>query len=109
VFAPGRVQENAKPCSYTFGRRTGTGTTLTFVRVDIRTITVGHVHAEQGDPHKVVEIHRWLMDNPELDLLPLDVRVKNNGTYRIHDGRHRFLAYVLAERATVPITLPPDG
>ena len=28
---------------------------------------------------------------------------KGNGTYRINDGRHRFLAYVLAERPLVPI------
>jgi hypothetical protein len=32
-----------------------------------------------------------------------DVRAKPNGAYRIHDGRHRFLAYVLAERPLVSI------
>jgi hypothetical protein len=73
------------------------------VRVDIRLITVGHIHAERGDPQKVAELHRWLMDNPRLDLPPLDVRRKDNGTHRVHDGRHRFLAHVLAERETVPI------
>jgi hypothetical protein len=78
------------------------------VRVDIRLITVGHIHAERGDPHKVIDMHRWLLGNPELDLPPLDVRVKDNGTYCIHDGRHRFLAYVLAERGTVPIEVGID-
>jgi hypothetical protein len=72
-------------------------------RVDVRQITVGHVHAERGDPNKVAAMHAWLLANPEADLPPLDVRAKPNGTYRIHDGRHRFLAYVLAERQLVPI------
>ncbi len=73
------------------------------MRVNIRLITVGHVHDAPGDPAKVAQLHRWLIDNPTLDLPPLDVRAKDNGTYRIHDGRHRFLAYVLAERETVLI------
>lgn len=79
------------------------------MRVDIRLISVGHIHAEHGDPQKVAEMHRWLSDNPGSDLPPVDVRIKDNATYRIHDGRHRFLAYVLAERPTVPITLPSDA
>jgi hypothetical protein len=78
------------------------------MHVDIRTITVGHVHAQPGDPQKVVAYHRWLLDHPRDDLPPLDVRLKPNGTYRIHDGRHRFVAYVLAERATVPVVLGRD-
>jgi hypothetical protein len=73
--------------------------------VDVRTITVGHVHAERGDPQKVAAMHTWLIDNPGADLPALDVRAKANGTYRIHDGRYRFVAYVLAERATVPIVI----
>jgi hypothetical protein len=76
------------------------------MHVDIRLITVGHVHAERGDPQKVVAYHAWLLEHPDADLPPLDVRPRPNGTYRIHDGRHRFLAYVLAERATVPIVDP---
>jgi ParB-like nuclease domain len=75
------------------------------IYVDIRTITVGHIHAERGDPAKVAAYHRWLMDHPGEHMFPLDVRAKPNGTYRIHDGRHRFLAYVLAERPTVPIVV----
>ena len=51
-------------------------------------------------------MHGWLLKQPESDLPPLEVRVRENGTYRIHDGRHRFVAYVLAERATIPIRLP---
>lgn len=73
------------------------------VHVDVRSITVGHVHAEPGDPAKVAMMHGWLLAHPGRDLPPLDVRAKPNGTYRIHDGRHRFLAYVLAERPVVPI------
>jgi ParB-like chromosome segregation protein Spo0J len=30
---------------------------------------------------------------------------KPNGAYRIYDGRHRFLAYVLAERDEIPATI----
>lgn len=76
---------------------------------DVRDITVGNIHAERGDPHKVAELCAWLMNNPARDLPPLDVREKPNGTYRIHDGRHRFLAYVLAERAKVPILVGTGG
>jgi hypothetical protein len=75
------------------------------VKVNIRTITVGNRHAEPGDPAKVALFHRWLLDNPDLDMPAIDVRAKPNGTYRIHDGRHRFLAYVLAEREEIPIEL----
>jgi len=75
------------------------------VKVNIRTITVGNRHGEPGDPSKVAEYHRWLVDNPSLDLPPLDVRAKANGTFRIHDGRHRFLAYVLGEREEVPVVV----
>jgi hypothetical protein len=78
------------------------------VHVDIRTITVGHVHARPGDPLKVLAYHSWLVAHPGADLPPLDVRAKANGTYRIHDGRHRFLAYVLAERPTVPVVVGPE-
>jgi hypothetical protein len=78
------------------------------MHVDIRTITVGHIHAQPGDPQKVAAYHRWLIDNPREDLPPLDVRAKPGGTYRIHDGRHRFVAYVLAQRATVPVVLGDD-
>lgn len=77
--------------------------------VDVRAITVGHVHAERGDPGKVATIHAWLLTNPDGDLRPLDVRTTPNGTYRIHDGRHRFVAYVLAERPLVPIEVGGDG
>ena len=81
------------------------------VNVDIRLITVGHVHAEAGDPRKIAAFHGWLQENPDSNLPAIDVRAKDNGTYRIHDGRHRFLAYVLAGRATIPIevggTTPP--
>jgi hypothetical protein len=79
------------------------------VKVNIRMITVGNRHAEPGDPTKVASYHRWLLDNPDLDLPAIDVRVKPNGTYRIHDGRHRFLAYVLAERDEIPIILGAAG
>lgn len=78
------------------------------VNVDIRLITVGHVHAEPGDPQKVATLHSWLLEHPDADLPALDVRRKDNGTYRIHDGRHRFLAYVLAQRASIPIELGAD-
>lgn len=74
-------------------------------RVNIRTITVGNVHAEPGDPAKVEAYHRWLMSNPNLDMSPIIVTEKSNGTYRIYDGRHRFVSYVLAERELIPITL----
>jgi ParB-like chromosome segregation protein Spo0J len=50
-------------------------------------------------------MHRCLMSDPGLDLPALDARRKDNGTYSIHDGRHRFRAYVLAERGTVPVTV----
>jgi hypothetical protein len=73
------------------------------VKVNIRTITVGNRHAEPGDPAKVAEYHGWLLANPGLDFPAIDVRRKPNGTYRIHDGRHRFLAYVLAEREEIPV------
>jgi hypothetical protein len=79
------------------------------LKVNIRTITVGSNHAAPGDPAKVAEYHRWLIENPELDLPPIDVRVKPNDTYRIHDGRHRFLAYVLAERVEIPVSIGADG
>jgi RimJ/RimL family protein N-acetyltransferase len=77
-------------------------------RVNIRSITVGNIHAEPGDPAKVTGLHRWLIDNPADDLPAIDVRARDNGTYRIHDGRHRFLAYVLAERETIPIMVTGD-
>ena len=84
-------------------------TTLVFVlRVNIRAITVGSNHAEPGDPAKVAQYYRWLVANPSLDLPPIDVRTKPNGTYRIHDGRHRFLAYVLAERDEIPVLVPSE-
>ena len=73
------------------------------VKVNIRTITVGNRHAEPGDPAKVAAYRGWLLDNPDLDLPAIDVRTKPNGTYRIHDGRHRFLAYVLAAREEIPV------
>jgi hypothetical protein len=73
--------------------------------MNIRTITVGNRHADPGDPAKVVAYHHWLLENPGLDLPPIDVRLKPNETYRIHDGRHRFLAYVLAEREEIPIVI----
>jgi hypothetical protein len=38
------------------------------MHVDIRTITVGHIHAQPGDPQKVAAYHRWLIDNPRDDL-----------------------------------------
>lgn len=76
------------------------------LRVNIRTITVGNNHAEPGDPAKVAQYHRWLVANPSLDLPPIDVRPKPNGTYRIHDGRQRFLAYVLTEREEIPVLVP---
>lgn len=79
------------------------------IHVDVRSITVGHAHAEPGDPDRVTAMHRWLMDNPGDDLPALDVRPKPNGTYRIRDGRHRFLAYVLAERPQVPIDVDGIG
>lgn len=75
------------------------------VRVNIRMITVGNVHAEGGDAAKVAAMHGWLVDNPDSDLPALDVRAKDNGTFRIHDGRHRFLAYVLAGRDTIPVDI----
>jgi ParB-like nuclease domain len=75
------------------------------MKVNIRTITVGNRHAEPGDPAKVERYHRWLLENPDLDLPPIDVRMKPHGTYRIHDGRHRFLAYVLAEREEIPVVV----
>lgn len=77
--------------------------------VDIRLITVGHIHALPGDPHKVVAMHHWLINNPHDDLPALDVRLKPNGTYRIHDGRHRYVAAVLAQRPTIPVIVSePD-
>jgi ParB-like nuclease domain len=75
------------------------------MHVDVRSITVGHVHAERGDPEKVARMHAWLLAHPDADLPPLDVRAKPDGTYRIYDGRHRFVAYVLAERQWVPIEI----
>jgi hypothetical protein len=84
---------------------TDDGSTLDLVKVNIRTVTVGNRHAESGDPAKVARYHRWLLDNPGLDLPAIDVRLKPNGTYRIHDGRHRFLAYVLAEREHIPVRI----
>lgn len=75
------------------------------MKVNIRTVTVGNIHAEPGDPMKVAEYHRWLIENPSLDLPPINVRAKPNETYRIYDGRHRFLAYVLAHREEIPIVI----
>lgn len=71
--------------------------------VNVRQITVGNIHEFPGKPDKVVRYHSILMDNPEFDFPPLDVREKPNGTYRIWNGRHRFLAYVLAERELIPV------
>lgn len=71
--------------------------------VNIRLITVGNRHAMLGDPEKVVRFTQWLCDNPELDMDAIEVRIKSNGTYRIYDGRHRFVSYVLAEREEIPI------
>ena len=79
------------------------------MKVNIRTIRVGNHHAEPGDPAKVAAYHGWLLDNPDLDLPAIDVRTKPNGTYRIHDVRHRFLAYVLAEREEIPIVVGDDA
>lgn len=80
------------------------------VRVNIREITVGNRHADPGDPTKVADLHRWLLENPQSDLPAIDVRAKPNGTYRIHDRRHRFLAYVLAERNEIPVVVDePDA
>jgi ParB-like nuclease domain len=78
-------------------------------RADIRQITVGNRHARPGDPQKVAEYHAWLMSNPVGDLPPIEVREKPGEIYRIHDGRHRFLAYVLAERGEIPIVIGDDG
>jgi len=78
------------------------------VNIDIRLITVGRIHAEPGDPEKVAALHSWLLEHPDADLPALDVRRKENGTYRVHDGRHRFVAYVLAQRATIPVELGID-
>lgn len=79
-----------------------------WTHVSIRDVTCGPVHALPGDPRKVAAMHAWLLANPTLDLPPLELRPKPNGTVRIHDGRHRFLAYVLAARETVPgIVRPP--
>ena len=81
---------------------------MPILKVNIRAITVGNKHAAPGDPAKVAEYHRWLLENPELDLPPIDVRAKPNETYRIYDGRHRFLAYVLAEREEIPVVIRAD-
>jgi hypothetical protein len=75
--------------------------------VDIRSITVGHVHAEPGDPAKVVAMHAWLVADRSRELPPIAVTRKHDGTFRIHDGRHRFVSYVLAERPTIPIVELP--
>lgn len=81
-----------------------------WTHVNIRDVTCGPVHALPGDPRKVATMHAWLLANPTLDLPPLELRPKPNGTVRIHDGRHRFLAYVLAARETVPgIVRPPPA
>jgi hypothetical protein len=69
------------------GRNAGDPTPpKSMILVDVRSITVGHVHAEHGDPSKVAERTGWLLTNPDADLPALDVRAKPNGTYRIHDG-----------------------
>jgi hypothetical protein len=75
------------------------------VRLNIRNVTVGNRHAERGNPDKVALCYRWLLDHPGHDLPPIAVRPKPNGTYRIYDGRHRFLAYVLAEREEIPAVI----
>lgn len=75
------------------------------MRANIREITVGNVHAAPGDINKVYEYYLWLMENPGGDMEPIIVTRKPNGTYRIYDGRHRFLSYVLAEREYIPIVL----
>jgi hypothetical protein len=75
------------------------------VEVNIREVTVGNRHAHPGDPAKVADMHRWLVDNPGSELPPLLVFRKPNDAVRIYDGRHRFLAYVLAQRETVPVRI----
>ena len=87
----------------------GPTTLMLPMKVNIREITVGNRHAYPGDPAKVASYHHWLLENPDLDLPAIDVRTKPNGTYRIHDGRHRFLAYVLAEREEIPVIVGVDG
>lgn len=71
--------------------------------VDIRHISVGCVHAEPGEPEKVVRYTKWLRDHPDEEMDPIEVTYKLNGTFRIWNGRHRFLSYVLAERPHIPI------
>jgi hypothetical protein len=75
------------------------------VHANIRELTIGNCHAEPGDPAKVAEMHRWLLDNPRAELPPLLVFPKPNGTLRVYDGRHRFVAYVLAERGSIPVRI----
>lgn len=77
--------------------------------VDIREITVGHVHAGPGDPEEVAAMPAWLLANPTSELPAIEVTSKPNGTYRIYDGRQRFLAYVLAERPRIPSRSRPPA
>lgn len=73
--------------------------------MNIRQVTCGNTHAAPGDPRRVVEYYDWLMARPGEDLPPIQVREKPNGTYRVYDGRHRFLSYVLAEREVIPVVV----
>ena len=76
--------------------------------VDVRTITVGPVHAERGDPRNVAVTHGWLLANPDRDVPPLDGAVQAE-RHLSHPRRpHRVLAYVLAERPMVPIEVGCD-
>jgi hypothetical protein len=85
-----------------------TGWSPPWTQVSVRDVTVGPVHALPGDPRKVAAMCAWLLAHPTFDLPALELRPKPNGTFRVHDGRHRFLAYVLAQRETVPgIVRPP--
>lgn len=73
------------------------------MKVNVRQITVGSVHELPGDPTKVVVYYGHLRHDDTFEFPPIVVHEKPNGTYRIWDGRHRFLAYVLAERDTIPV------
>lgn len=75
------------------------------MRISLREITLGPVHALPGDPAKVMRLHGWLLAHPNRDLPALFVFAKPNGTVRIHDGRHRFVAYALAGRESVPVRI----
>ena len=38
------------------------------MHVDVRSISVGHIHADSGDPQKVARMHAWLLEHPDADL-----------------------------------------